>query len=334
MVTFVVVVPAYNEGYSIERCIKGVIEASELCREEFELKAVVVCVNGCTDNTETIVDNLCSRYPVVKKNSLPVNNYRAALEESFSYVGERYPDSMVVKLDADSVPRANSFAILLGELAHHPHLLIAGGHPVVTMPHGLPWWRRILAKVLAVRSFFPQGEVSALRVDEYHPLAHSDQQAVGPAFETRSKIYFHGRFWAARHAHLLHLPQRQLGDDVYLTARLYHDFGPGVIRVRYDANCQFEPNYTLVRHFLTYRRINADLHRLDDDPELNWYVRTSRTRLDWTYIKRLSLADQACFLAYYLISSVEHIMFSIFPYRETDWVYSSKHPPIKLDRAE
>ena len=51
--SFVVVVPAYNEESTIIDALDSIVAASK--ETSVKLEQIIVCVNGCTDATESLV---------------------------------------------------------------------------------------------------------------------------------------------------------------------------------------------------------------------------------------------------------------------------------------
>lgn len=320
---FVVIVPAYNEERSIRQCIEGILEAAIRCDDSFYLVKILICLNGCTDNTERVVTGISDKNRLIKVIKSP-KGYVTAINTLIQEVQENFPGFYIIKIDADSQPEENSFLILLEELEKHKDLIIAGGHPIPRLGKS-SFGSKLLCNILYVRSIYPMSEISRKNVVQYHPYAKSNPQPkVTISWEECSKIYFHGRFWALRDAKMWILPEFQIGDDVYVAAHLINKFGKAAIRVRYDANCFFIPAHNLLHHWKTYKRIYTDIRKLKRYPELIWYINESKTKLDWQYITGLSISKITIFFLYAVIVFLEKITFPLIPYNELFWRYESK----------
>lgn len=326
MNNFVIIIPAYNEENLIKSCIESLLAASLRCLLTFNLKKILVCLNGCTDKTEQIVQYIASSNSCIEVLSVE-RGYINALNALLNRVREKYSDCPVIKIDADSEVEKDALFILLQELKKHPDVMIAGGLPLPRQRTKISRSKKLLAKIFSIRALFPMSEISVEDVERFHPYANQDpQQQVPAAWEKRSKIYFHGRFWVLRNSQMANLPKSHIGDDVFLTAYFLTRFGEGAIRTKYDAICYYEPYYNLKHHWKVYKRIETDKQILNRNPQLKWYIKASRTKLDWGHIGSLKFSVVIIFIFYSLIVHLERFSFHFFRYRDAYWQYQSKKP--------
>lgn len=101
------IVPAYNEGKTIEDSIKHIFDI------DYEYIREVIVVNDCsTDNTREIIERLIKKYPKLKLINNPHNLGNAAGSQN---VGLRQVKTeFVVVVDADSFPARDSIRKMIG----------------------------------------------------------------------------------------------------------------------------------------------------------------------------------------------------------------------------
>lgn len=324
---YVVVIPAYNEASRIGSCLEAIKIASEITMHR--LVAVVIALNGCTDNTADVINSTNA------KLCLPVTilhcerGYTNAINTLFSYAKTHYPDEVMLKTDADSVLRQNAIDIMLGEFVKHPELVIVGGHPLPLFQQGSNMKTRIKtvkARMLSLRSLYPLSQISLNDTGHYHTLALSDPQPNIMEHEIKLKTFFHGRLWSVRKSAMMtNLGDTVIGDDVYLTVWVYKKYGPNAIRVRYDANTMYYPYDSFVRHWKVYKRIHEDTKRVLSIPEYEELEELQRTRLDWRYIfTNVPMRDKLLFMVYGTVVKLENVSFGLTKYQENFWQYTDK----------
>ncbi len=320
--SYTVIIPAYNEESTIIACLDRIFDAAKAA-VGYKLSEVVVCINGCTDNTETVVKQW-SKLPVKIIHSEP--GYIPAMNTLFEYTRKNHPDSLFIKTDADGQVDANSFTVLFDQLARHDELVIVGGHPIPLKTASKNPYRILLAKTLSIRSRSPQTEITVENTARYHPYSTSDPISELDGREDKMKVYFHGRLWCARSISILpNLPPSVIGDDVFLPGWLLREFGPKSLRLHYGAKVYFHPNYSLRRHWKVYRRIFEDRKIVYSLPGFESYALACPLRLDWSYIfTHCKPHEIPYFLLYATIVWVEKISYVRTRYSLTYWQYESK----------
>jgi glycosyltransferase involved in cell wall biosynthesis len=320
---YVIIMPAYNEAQSIGHALDALQTAIDATPHH--LRRILICLNGCNDDTERIVKekiNTTLRITIIKSPQ----GYRTALNKLFQHAIRHYPNTRIVKLDADSVICPDTLSLLLNQLDTHAILQVIGGHPLPLYSHELRPLQRLLARTFSLRSLYPQSQIATADVRHYHPLAMVDPQPTIGEYEPFLKPYFHGRIWAARSSTVLSmLTDSVIGDDIFLAANIYRTFGPGSIRVLYNANVLCAPNHSLKRHWMVYKRIHEDKQRVEAIPEYTDIQRAQKTRLNWRYILLdVKLSDKILFLLYGTISNIEELSFRHTSYRDSYWQYKKK----------
>lgn len=116
--------PAYNEVRTIEATL------IELSRLGPEVDEILVCLNGCTDGTDAVVEAFRGREPrlAIIESELGKNNAWNALVT-------RARNSRLVFTDADVRPAVDSISALLRALERSPHAAVAAAFE---QPHGAP----------------------------------------------------------------------------------------------------------------------------------------------------------------------------------------------------
>lgn len=318
--SFIVIMPVYNEESTILHALDSVWRAAQ--NTSSQLERIIVCLNGCTDNTETLVRGW-------KKGPLTIIHSERgmipAMNTLITYARKRYPSAALIKTDGDTVVDRRAFHYLFSQLEKHPKLMLTGGHPVPLMGN-LSVKRRLIAKITSVRSRYPLAEVARHDVRQYHPYAATDPLPGIGHREERLKIYFHGRLWCIRRASILPLlPEDAIGEDVFLPGWIFKTFGTDAIRVDYRATVTFRANYSLRRHWKVYRRVHEDRSRVYALPGFEAYARHCPLKLDWKYIMdHVPLRDQVYFALYDGLARVEKLSFKLSRYRDSFWQYEGK----------
>lgn len=319
---FAVIIPAYNEEKTIGGCIEAVFKAaSEALRSGYILNAVHICINGCTDNTVSIVEAAAKKNPKINIIKLEKKGYRHALNALITTVNQN-DQGKIIKIDADCRPMPDAFTIMLRQLDADSQLAIVGGHPLPMMPNSR--WKRVLTHVFHCRAMFPMSEVSVQPVEHLHDFHELYFDEIFHEWEKRSKIYFHGRIWCARSCANLLLPEQAIGDDTWICAGQYTASRTTVIRVRYDAICEFAPYYSFTHHWKAYLRVSSDLKCMLRCNEFAHYVHLSRTKFDWRYILSLSFYWRMIFILYAALNFIEQLSYRFVQYSDAHWTYSSK----------
>lgn len=328
--SYFIAIPAYNEEKTIRPCLEAINEAKNWCKDKFRLLKTIVCLNGCTDNTFSVVDQVKTELPSLNINILESQkrgmNY--ALNTIFANID--LIGCPVVKIDADAIVERDSLEIILREFQKHPELKVVGGHPIARKYKEKNIYKKLLSNILDIRSRFPESQVAVKNVAEFHELAKKDPQLVlTPGFEEKSRIYFHGRFYALKDKTIWSVPGNRIGDDTYLTLDVYKKYGKDSMRIRYDANCYYHPSTSLKRHWKVYKRIFLDtysLFRLPEFSELGDVIGKEAVRLDWIYINKKPLKIRLYFVLYWIIKKLESLLFRLSSkqYNRELWSYDSK----------
>lgn len=319
---YIVVIPAYNEEGTIVECLNHISDATKLVKN-YQLKKIVICINGCTDRTESLVRSW-SNQPIEIIHSEP--GYLNAMNKLNDHVRAKYPNLIMIKTDADGAVAKDSFKILFNQLEKHEELIVAGGFPTPLNTLSKNPYTKIMSKILSIRSRVPESEITVRESSDYHQYADIDPIDMLKGREKKLKIYFHGRLWCIRStAHLPDLPNHVIGEDVFLPGWILKNYGKKSMRLDYRAKVYFHPNHSLRRHWMVYRRVFEDRKIVYSIPGLQEYAYMCPLKLDWSYILfNCKLNDILQFIIYRLIVRVENISFKMIKYNEKFWQYESK----------
>jgi glycosyltransferase involved in cell wall biosynthesis len=319
--SYIVAIPAYNEESSILATLESVLEASK--HTSCTLRKIVICVNGCTDNTEQVVRNWKKGPVTVIKSKHGLIN---AMNRLNSYSRNYYPEDAFINVDADCLLDPHAIKYLIDQLNKHPDLALSGAHPYPVMCNNLSLYRRFVCKVLSVRGRVPMSEVAVREVKKYHPYAETDPLPGIGKREELLKIYFHGRMWCLRRSNMLPIfPSEIVAEDVFMPAWLFNNYGYGSIRLDYRALVYFKPNYSFRRHWKVYRRVHEDRARVYTMTGYEEYAKNCPLRLDWNYIfNQAPKRELVYFVLYTLIAKLEKTSFSMTRYRDEFWQYQEK----------
>lgn len=306
-------IPARNEEKTLPLCISSLNKAVNVTSLIKKCRTII-CVNGCTDKTQEIAESLVLKYPVLKIQV--IKSKEGMFEAEKKIVKMAKENEIIIFLDADTQVDQKALSLILNQFKKHKELMVVGGHPIPLPDTNINLLGKLLVKILNFRAYYPQAQISVHDVKKYHPLANIDPQImINPEQEKRSKIFFHGRFFATRGKFLWKqaLKEDRIGEDTFLTQYILNNFPPGAIRVIYDANCFFEPIKSLGHHWRTYKRIFIDLKQLEKDhPEWQSTIELTKTKIDLSFVLSLPIKEKLCGILYFLLNETEQFLYKFF----------------------
>lgn len=314
---YFVVLTAYNEEKTLMSSFlatKRAVDFSFAQNDELSWVKIVICHNGCTDKTPQIAQNIENKFSNEKIHIEVISSEKGmilAQNACMRYV-RKYNniDSPIMFIDTDALIDEKAIDIFLKQFELHPELKVVGAHPVPIPYNGTSIVRKFLDRVLNCRGYFPKSEVTVYYAPEFHPYAETDPQPIGVEFEKHSKIYFHGRCFALRNESIWNVPDNAIAEDIFLDRGIHFRYGPGSIRVMYNAKINFYPINQLSDFSRIFFRIWYDLRTLKHmHPEFNGLREYSKTTLDWRYIHRLAIRWQIIFVIYSLTRKFYHFLY-------------------------
>jgi glycosyltransferase involved in cell wall biosynthesis len=315
-------IPAYNEEGNILQCLESIDQQDIDARVE-----TLVCLNGCTDKTADDVAEGIRRYPGLNIRVMHSGKGKVLAQNQIAHsVNNR--EVPLAFVDADTILDGKCMEILYDDIGAIDNLIVAGAWPVPLKPDNMSFWERFLYRTLHARALNPEAEVTVHDTSAYKSFADSrPQPTIKPEVEKRLKIYFHGRAFMIRNPDFFELPEEEnVADDTFLPNHLHTKYGPGIIRIRYDAKAYYKPYLSLCQHFNTYWRIWSDLADIDKAGKFKESRRMEETRLDWDFIRSQGLGTTLDFMTYRAISAAEEAVYRARPRRSLAdiWHYHKK----------
>ena len=315
-------VPAYNEENSLPACLDS------LAGQDIELDLeTIVCLNGCTDNTEEKVEEAKEKHPRLNIRTIHSKKGKAYAQNAIvKSIKEK--DVPLVFVDGDVILGKDCTRILFEDMLAIERLLVVGAWPMPLRPNRPTLWENFLYRVLHMRAFYPEAEISVNDVSTYKNYAHEKPQTtVSPEAEMHSKIYFHGRTFMMRNAGFFYLPENvNTADDTFLPNFIHTTYGPGTIRIRFDAITYYKPYLSLRDHYKAYRRIFWDLDNIDKKIEFRESRRMEETKINWRYIFSKGPLVSLEFITYMAIANGEETLYNLLPKKTLSevWHYNGK----------
>ncbi len=315
-------IAAYNEEENILECLGSLNE-----QEIDAVPQTIICLNGCTDNTQDSVQEGMRRYPGLNIRAIHSKKGKAFAQNAImdEVDNREVPIAMV---DADVTLEEDCVGKLYEDMEDLDRLIIVGSWPVPRRPERMSAWENVLYNVLHARALHPQAEISKHDVSAYKDFVDLKPQPAVPAeFEKRSKIYFHGRTFMVRNTDCFYLPEdSDTADDTYLPNYIHTFHGPGRIRTRFDAICYYKPYLSLRDHFRAYRRIFWDLDNIDKKGEFSESRKMEETRFNWDYIMAQGPSVTLQFIAHATVLWGEEAIYNLLPKKSLSqvWQYQRK----------
>jgi len=315
-------IPAYNEEDNILGCLSSLNQQNH----NLDLETIV-CLNGCTDLTEKTVEMSKKRFP---RLNMRVIHSKKGKSYAQNAIVNSIPktDAPLLFVDADVELDPDCTKILFEDLNNIEKLIVVGAWPVPAKADNRTMWESFLYRVLHMRAFYPEAEISVNDVSAYKDYVRAHPQpTMRPEVESRLKIYFHGRTFILRNASFFNLPEDlNTADDTFLPNFIHTNYGPGTIRTRFDALAFYKPYTSLCDHYRAYRRIFWDLENIDRKGEFKESRTMERTRFDWRFL--LSQGPQVTleFITYALIACGEKAVYHLLPKKSLSevWQYDKK----------
>jgi len=315
-------IAAYNEEESIVDCL------SSLNKQNHNLDLeTIVCLNGCTDNTEKVVLMSQERFPRLNTRVIHSKKGKSNAQNAIvKSITEK--DVPLVFVDADVTLDEDCIRILFEDMKDIGTLVIVGAWPIPIKPENLTLWEKFLYKILHMRAFYPEAEISVHDVSAYKYYAHvRPQPNMSPECEIRSKIYFHGRTFMMKNASFFYLPEDvNTADDTFIPNFVHTTYGPGTIRTRFDAVAYYKPYLSLRDHYKAYRRIFWDLDNIDKKEEFIESRKMEETKINWKHIFSQGPIVTLEFITYIAIAFGEEAIYNLLPKKTLSevWQYDKK----------
>jgi glycosyltransferase involved in cell wall biosynthesis len=252
-------IPVYNEETTIRESLLSIIGATRALNCPSE---ILVCFNGTTDRSKSIVQALRQQHPFRIIECAPGKAH------AVKALGEAARGDIVVFTDADAIMDASCLSELLVPYCDS-RVKAVTGRPLPARRKGLVY------NVINARMLHPEAEKARV------PIAGN-----------ADKPFIHGRLFSVRksafnEARLLSRMAESLGDDTFLTHALMLAYGRGSIALAKHAHTHYQPVQSVSSWWRKWSRIWHDLDLLyANNPEFRRLRSLMRTRIDWAWVLR------------------------------------------------
>ena len=315
-------IAAYNEENNVVDCLSSLNQQNH----NLDLETIV-CLNGCTDDTERAVLMSRERFPRLNTRVIHSKKGKAYAQNALVRSVPKN-DVPLVFVDADVTLDKDCTRILFEDMEDIEKLVVAGTWPIPKRPDHLTLWESFLYRILHMRAFYPEAEISVNDVSAYKDFAHErPQPTMSLESEMRSKIYFHGRAFMMRNSSFFNLPEDiNTADDTFLPNFIHTRYGPGTIRTRFDAIVHYKPYLSLRDHYKAYRRVFWDLDNIDKKEEFKESRKMEETRINWKHIFSQGPLVTLEFLTYVSVAFGEEAIYRLLPKKTLSevWQYDTK----------
>ncbi|MFA6525805.1 MAG: HAD hydrolase family protein [Candidatus Buchananbacteria bacterium] len=280
-------IPAKNEATNIYSALESISKAVIFCR--IKKYIIVVCVNGCTDDTEKEFRRFKKDHP---KIACELIRSRPGLVNAQRMIVNKFPAEIFVFPDADGLIAEDSIKLLVDALKGNSQLAVT------------------YAKTVSLAK-----DKINMNLAEKIGRLYDSQAMLSP------RQYFHGRLFATRHWHIptdyevsrrakncrrskMMLKYCSNGillsaDDVFMSSYFIDKFGLNSIRQVAKAKCYSWPISSFYDWLNVYRRRNIEMEKMKCwFPEYNYLWPHLNRRTDWKKWQKSGFGDGLIWLIY------------------------------------
>lgn len=300
---------AHNEEKVIGKTLKYLKNSLDLLNLK-EKPTILVCLNGCTDNTTQIVKKIKNNfgYPIriieSKKGKLKAH------EEITKKIKGNY---FVLFMDADILVPPKTIKDLLNCIKKEKSLKIVSAYPYVIKPNNLRGFKKVLFSILNIKRIYPKIMISKNDVSEFHGK-------VEDKFLKKSRVYFHGRCFILKDKNIYKFPKKKSqirGDDTYLSFYTLRKQPKNSIKVLYDSPVYSYPVFSVKEHLKVWYRIRKDLENIYlEYPDFIELGKKIKMIINWRYVLfELPLNYKFYAFGFYLLKKFESISYKLIKNR-------------------
>jgi glycosyltransferase involved in cell wall biosynthesis len=268
--TITIGLPVRNEEKSISECLSS-IRAAMYEADIVKDTPLVVCINGCSDNTEKLVRDFQKKFSDIR---VEIIQSEEGLVNAQRKIVELYPAEIHIFPDGDNIIGAHSIKNILSAFARDKNTVVAYAR---TVP-------------------ITRGN----RISIFGRMGHLyDEQRM-----LHQRKYFHGRLFATRDwyipkyeeiaararknatgAHLLKYTKGTTllyADDVFMSNYILHTYGSNAICQVDDAECFSFPVGSLFDWWNVHRRTGIEVEKIRQwFPEYRYLNLHKKRKTDW-----------------------------------------------------
>ncbi len=298
-------IAAYNEERFIGKTLKYLKNSLDALNLK-EKPTILICLNGCTDNTAQIVKEI---FPNFRYQVKILNSSRGKLKAHKKMLKQIRGKYFVLFMDADILVPPNTIKSLLNCIKNNKDLKVVSAYPYVRDIDDLEGFKKILFGILNLKRIYPKVMISKNDVSEFH-------DNLGDKFLRKSRVYFHGRCFIIRDKNTYKFPKKQSqirGDDTYLSFYILKNQPKNSIKVLYDSPIYSYPIFSIKEYLRVWYRIRKDLDNIYSEyPEFFELNEKIRMIIDWKYVLlELPLSYKFYALGFYLLKKFEGISYKL-----------------------
>ena len=296
-------IAAYNEENNLYKTLSRL--ESSLLQIKGLSPYILICINGCTDNTKEVAKNY------IRNSVFPIEiieSQRGKLKAHKKIV-ERAGKGYILFIDADVLVSADTLKKLILEMDKRPSIQVASAYPYTKLPKKANLYQRMIYPLLNLKRIYLEVEIAKEDVSIYHPFALN-------SYEMKSRVYFHGRCFIIRSKEVYHFPNTKSGirgDDTFLSFYILKNYAPGSIRVLFDAYVYSNPTLSIRAYLKEWFRIRKDVELIYENyKSFKPLKKITSMKLNWKFILRdLPLIFKIYAIFYYFLKKFEVVMYII-----------------------
>jgi len=314
-------IAVYNEAKNIRNSLIYLENSLKNIDRKYKFD-LIICPNGCTDNSEEVLDE------IKKEFTFPIKLISSKKGKLFAHkkiLGSIDDKNPVIFMDADILVPAKTINDLLEYLDKNHNVYIISAYPYAVKPKRLTFYQKITYPILNIKRIYPMIEVSKYNITKFHIDATNE-------FERKSRIYFHGRCFIVRNKEVYAFPKERSkirGDDTFLSLKILNERPKGSIKVLYNSPVYSVPLLSVKKYLNTWYRIRKDLdHIYTEYPEFLHLKKKTKMKLNWNYIiSSLPFEYKLSAVGFYFLRIYESVSYFVLkPWinLENIWKYDRK----------
>jgi hypothetical protein len=322
-------IAAYNEEKNIKTCLFSLEKSFKSINLGKPIE-FFVCLNGCNDQTERIVREVKEDF----KFKLTILHSKKGKLNSHKKIIENIMDNdLIFFCDADVIIPPRTINSIIKIFEENNKIKIISGYPYVIKPKKLSFFKQMKFNVLNLKRIYPQIEVARNDVSEYHDSKDK--------FLRKSRIYFHGRFFAIRDKKIYHFPYKGSkirGDDTFLSRIVLSKYGKKSIKVLFYAPIYCAPLNSVSDYLRTWYRIRKDIDIINKEyPQFREFNKKTEMTVNWEYLRGVELSVRLYAFLFFALRKFEKYSYYLirnFIYLDKIWSYNTKNDLMEIKENE
>ncbi len=247
-------IPVRNESRTLERLIDSLSTSIDFLPNHVTVE-IIICINGSTDNSETIAERLVQKHNGSRFNLSVVHSQEGKMEAQRTILLSRRLHGMTAFFDADIIVHSHCLLNLWSAMEANPSLKVAYSR-VKILNHG---YETIVEWIESVHYAFPHfltprryfhGRGYFIRSTELFFRSNEESERANQLNATKRYAW-------------MRLDAGPLVDDIHLSRVLVHRYGSESIREVPNAVVEFTAPRTIRDFYHGQRRLLIELRRLD-----------------------------------------------------------------------